>query len=101
MRSHAHANLLPLCTGFGLKIEGNRKEPLPTNYWVVTLKSSFDEQRTRLGLAMATDTPNEKTLIEAFSIIENTPEIELAIAKLRDLLNIDHIVYHTSKFGAS
>ena len=50
---------------------------------------------------MATDTPNEKTLIEAFSIIENTPEIEVAIAKLRDLLNIDHVVYHTSKFGAS
>jgi LuxR family transcriptional regulator, quorum-sensing system regulator CinR len=51
-------------------------------------------------MAMATDTPNEKTLIEAFSIIENTPEIEVAIAKLRDFLNIDHIVYHTSKFGA-
>src|ERR1700727_553650 len=52
-------------------------------------------------MAMATDTANEKTLIEAFSIIENTPEIEVAIAKLRDFLNIDHIVYHTSKFGAS
>src|SRR6202142_2897479 len=52
-------------------------------------------------MAMATDTANEKTLIEAFSIIENTPEIEVAIAKLRDFLTIYHIVYHTSKFGAS
>ena len=50
---------------------------------------------------MATDVANEKTLLKAFSIIENTPGIEVAIGKLRDLLNVDHLVYHTSKFGAS
>ena len=49
---------------------------------------------------MATSLSSEKILTEAFSIIENTPEIEVAIGKLRDLLNIDHLVYHSSKFGA-
>ena len=44
---------------------------------------------------------DEKELTEAFSIIENTPEIEGAIGKLRDFLKIDHVVYHSSKFGAS
>jgi DNA-binding CsgD family transcriptional regulator len=50
---------------------------------------------------MASDLPEDEALTKAFSIIENTPEIQVAIAKIRDLLNVDHIVYHTSKFGAS
>lgn len=54
-----------------------------------------------MGVAMETSLPDEKRLTEAFSIIENTPEIEVVIGKLRDLLNIDHVVYHSSKFGAS
>ena len=50
---------------------------------------------------MTTSRPDEKTLVEAFSIIEDTPEIEEVIRKLRDLLRVDHIVYHSSKLGAS
>jgi DNA-binding CsgD family transcriptional regulator len=50
---------------------------------------------------MPTSVPDEETLLAAFSIIDNTPGMEVAIAKLRDLLNVDHIVYHTSKLGAS
>jgi len=45
--------------------------------------------------------PSNKTLDEAFSIIENTPEMELVVTKLRDLLAVDHIVYHSSKSGSS
>jgi len=50
---------------------------------------------------MATIVPDESRLLEAFSIVENTPEIDVAIAKLRDFLNVDHVVYHSSKLGAS
>ena len=50
---------------------------------------------------MTTSRPDEKTLVEAFSIIEDTSEIEEVIRKLRDLLRVDHIVYHSSKLGAS
>ncbi len=44
---------------------------------------------------------NEKTLTEALSIVESTPDIEAALGKLRDLLNIDHIVYYLPKLGAA
>jgi DNA-binding CsgD family transcriptional regulator len=50
---------------------------------------------------MATRVPDEQRLLEAYAIIENTPEMDATIAKLRDLLNIDHLVYHSSKLGAS
>src|SRR5664280_28400 len=50
---------------------------------------------------MATSLADETRLTEAFSIIENTPEIEVVIGKLRDLLNVDHVVYNSSKLGAS
>jgi DNA-binding CsgD family transcriptional regulator len=50
---------------------------------------------------MTSDITDEKMLLEAFSIIENDREIELAICELRDLLKIDHAVYHSSKLGAS
>jgi DNA-binding CsgD family transcriptional regulator len=50
---------------------------------------------------MATRVPDEQRLLEAYAIIENTPEIEATIARLRDLLNVDHLVYHSSKLGAS
>ena len=52
-------------------------------------------------MAMATSLADETRLTEAFSIIENTPEIEVVIGKLRDLLNVDHVVYNSSKLGAS
>ena len=44
---------------------------------------------------------DEKWLSEAFSIIESPLEMEAVIAKLRDFLEIDHLVYHSSKMGAS
>lgn len=50
---------------------------------------------------MTSDLADEKTLLEAFSIIENTREVELAVSELRDLLRIDHVVYHSSKLGTS
>jgi DNA-binding CsgD family transcriptional regulator len=50
---------------------------------------------------MATDESDEERLLEAYSIIDNTPDMEATIAKLRDLLNVDHLVYHSSKLGAS
>jgi LuxR family transcriptional regulator, quorum-sensing system regulator CinR len=50
---------------------------------------------------MATRVPDEQRLLEAYAIIENTPEMEATIARLRDLLNVDHLVYHSSKLGAS
>jgi LuxR family transcriptional regulator, quorum-sensing system regulator CinR len=45
--------------------------------------------------------PAEHLLVEAFSVIEETAEIEQAVAKLRDLLGVDHVVYHSSKLEAS
>jgi LuxR family transcriptional regulator, quorum-sensing system regulator CinR len=44
---------------------------------------------------------DEERLSEAYSIIDNTPEMDATIAKLRDLLNVSHLVYHSSKLGAS
>jgi len=40
-------------------------------------------------------------LTEAFSIIEDSTEIDVVVEKLRDLLTVDHVVYHSSNFGAS
>jgi LuxR family transcriptional regulator, quorum-sensing system regulator CinR len=50
---------------------------------------------------MTVSRPDEKTLIEAFSIIDETPNIDGVVSKLRDLLHVDHVVYHSSKLGAS
>jgi hypothetical protein len=50
---------------------------------------------------MTVNPPDERTLTEAFSIIESVPEMEVVVEKLRDLLLVDHIVYHSSKLGAS
>ena len=44
---------------------------------------------------------DEKWLSEAFSIIESPLEMDAVIARLRDFLEIDHLVYHSSKMGAS
>ena len=50
---------------------------------------------------MAPSVPDEPRLLEAFSIIDHTPEMDETISKLRDLLAVDHLVYHSSKMGAS
>src|SRR5882724_8329928 len=44
---------------------------------------------------------DESKLPEAFAIIDETLDMEDAIAKLRDLIGVDHLVYHSSKLGAS
>jgi len=48
-----------------------------------------------------TGVPDEKFLLDAFSIIESTPDMEIVITRLRDLLKVDHIVYFSSKLAAS
>jgi hypothetical protein len=50
---------------------------------------------------MATRSPEEERLFEAFSIVVDTTETEETVVKLRDLLEVDHLVYHSSKLGAS
>jgi DNA-binding CsgD family transcriptional regulator len=50
---------------------------------------------------MATDGPGQALLLEAFSIIDDTSDMDETILKLRDLLNVDHLVYYSSKMGAS
>lgn len=50
---------------------------------------------------MATIAPDEARLLEAFSIIDTTPDMEATIAILRHILEVDHVVYHSSKLGTS
>jgi LuxR family transcriptional regulator, quorum-sensing system regulator CinR len=59
------------------------------------------EERSRLDEDMATGVPDEERLLEAYAIIDSTPDMEATIAKLRDFLKVDHLVYHSSKLGAS
>lgn len=40
-------------------------------------------------------------LSEAFSIVDSTLEMDAVIARLRDFLGVDHVVYHSSKMGTS
>jgi DNA-binding CsgD family transcriptional regulator len=51
--------------------------------------------------AMTDSIANEGMLLEAFSIIEKTREIETVVSELRNLLTVDHAVYHSSKLGVS
>ena len=53
------------------------------------------------GGVMATELRDEKWLTEAYSIIEKKAEIQTITTELRDFLNIDHLVYFTSKVGGS
>jgi LuxR family transcriptional regulator, quorum-sensing system regulator CinR len=50
---------------------------------------------------MATRELDEERLAQAYSIIDDTPDTEEAITKLRDLIGVDHLVYHSSKLGTS
>ena len=51
------------------------------------------------GRMTASEQREEKWLIEAYSIIEQKAEIQTVVTELRDFLNIDHLVYFTSKLG--
>jgi len=41
--------------------------------------------------------PQQDLLTEAFCIVENTPDLDGVVAKLKDLLKVDHVVYYSSK----
>jgi hypothetical protein len=43
---------------------------------------------------MATDGPDDELLLEVYAIIDTTPEMDETIAKLRDLLVVDHVNPH-------
>jgi DNA-binding CsgD family transcriptional regulator len=45
--------------------------------------------------------PADALLLQAYVIIDETPEVEATITRLRDLLGVDHLVYHSSKLGVS
>ena len=47
-----------------------------------------------------TDVEASDFLTQAFAIIDETPDIDEAVHRLRDHLGIDHLVYHSSKMGA-
>jgi LuxR family transcriptional regulator, quorum-sensing system regulator CinR len=46
---------------------------------------------------MAIDQPNEEKLARAYSIIENTPEMDKVVDRLRDILDVDHVVYSLAR----
>lgn len=54
-----------------------------------------------VGGVMAPELGDEKWLIEAYSIIDKKAEVQTVVTELRDFLNVDHLVYFTSKFGGS
>jgi hypothetical protein len=47
------------------------------------------------------DGTNETILISAFGIIDDTADMTAVVCQLRDLLGVDHLVYHSSKWGTS
>jgi hypothetical protein len=42
---------------------------------------------------MASSLPKQDLLTEAFSIVENTQDMDGVVSKLRDVLKVDHVVY--------
>ncbi len=50
---------------------------------------------------MATGEQQDPLLLQAFAIIDEAPDVEATVTRLRDLLGVDHIVYHSSKLGVS
>lgn len=53
---------------------------------------------TTITTAMLAD---DDRLAAAFSIVETSDDIDVVVARLRDFLAVDHVVYHSSKLGAS
>jgi LuxR family transcriptional regulator, quorum-sensing system regulator CinR len=50
---------------------------------------------------MSIGAADDDLLLKAYAIIERTIEVELTVSALRDHLRVDHLVYHSSKLGAS
>jgi DNA-binding CsgD family transcriptional regulator len=55
----------------------------------------------RTGQVMVSSGFDDAKLPEAFSIIDETPDMDVTVAKLRDLIGVEHLVYHSSKLGTS
>jgi DNA-binding CsgD family transcriptional regulator len=49
---------------------------------------------------MASSLPKQDLLTEAFSIVENTQDMDGVVSKLRDVLKVDHVVYYSTKLEA-
>ena len=43
----------------------------------------------------------DELLVRAYAIIDHTPTMDQTISELRDLLEVSHVVYHSSRLGAS
>ena len=54
-----------------------------------------------MGTTTTTMLADDEPLTIAYSIINESEDIDVAVARLRDLLKVDHVVYHSSKLGAS
>jgi LuxR family transcriptional regulator, quorum-sensing system regulator CinR len=63
--------------------------------------TSRSAKPAHFGEVMASELHDEKWLTEAYSIIEEKADVQAVVAELRDFLNVDHLVYVTSKFGRS
>ena len=50
---------------------------------------------------MTTASGEEELLLSAYAIIDDTHDTNDTVIRLRDLLNVSHLVYHSSKLGAS
>ncbi len=81
-------------------VDGMQGRVRPMNNSDKSPKSSSAEA-IHFDDVMATEVRDEKWLTEAYLIIEKKVEIQVVVTELRDFLNIDHLVYYTSKHGGS
>ncbi len=54
-----------------------------------------------MGTSTTTASVDDGQLAVAFAIIDDSEDIDVAVVRLRDFLKVDHVVYHSSKLGAS
>ena len=54
-----------------------------------------------MGTTTTTMLADEDQLATAFAIVGDSDDIDVVVARLRDFLGVDHVVYHSSKLGAS
>ncbi len=54
-----------------------------------------------MGTTTTKTLADDDQLAAAFAIIEEGEDIDVVVARLRDFLAVDHLVYHSSKLGAS
>ena len=54
-----------------------------------------------MGTTTTTMLADDDQLAMAFAIVDQSEDIDVVVARLRDFLKVDHIVYHSSKLGAS